>query len=214
MKETATAAGKIRLLLVDDHAAIRMGLTTAASDVVDMEVVAEAENGKEAIEACRKHRPDVVILDLRMPGLGGIETIRLLREEFTASRILVFTNHAKGDEFYRATKAGAAGFVLKAMPLECLLEAIRTVYRGGQYIPPEIAAHVDERTLPRLSPRETEILNLLAKGLGNREIAAQLGVVEGTVKLHITGIFNKLGVADRTQALIAAVKRGLVQIEV
>ena len=204
---------KIRILLVDDHAVIRMGLTTAAGDTADMDVVADVESGQEAIEAFRTHRPDVVVLDLRLQGLSGLDTIRLLREEFKTVRILVFTNFAKGEEIYRALKAGAAGFVLKGMPLDRLLEAIRAVHQGAQYIPSEIAMRIGERMLAQLSPREIEVLYLLARGLSNKEIAAQLGVVEGTVKIHITNIFSKLGVSDRTQALIEAIKRGIVQIE-
>jgi DNA-binding NarL/FixJ family response regulator len=204
---------KIRVLLVDDHAVIRMGLTTAAGDASDMDVVADVETGQEAIEAYRKHRPDVVVLDLRLQGMSGVDTLRQLKEEFKVIRVLVFTNHAKGDEIYRALKAGASGFVLKGMPLDRLLEAIRAVHRGDQYMPPEILTRVGERMLTHLSPREVEILHLLARGLSNKEIAAQLGVVEGTVKIHITSIFSKLGVCDRTQALIEAIKRGIVQIE-
>jgi DNA-binding NarL/FixJ family response regulator len=213
MQKSSTPVKKIRILLVDDHAVIRMGLTTAASDAPDMDVVADVENGQEAVDAFRKHKPDVVVLDLRLQGISGVETIGLLREEFKFVRILVFTNHAKGEEIYRALKAGASGFVLKGMPLDRLLEAIRAVHQGDQYIPAEIATRVGERLLAHLSPREIEILHLLARGLSNKEIAAQLGVVEGTVKIHITSIFNKLGVCDRTQALIEAIKRGIVQIE-
>ncbi len=204
---------KIRILLVDDHAVIRMGLTTAASDAADMEVVAGVETGREAVEAFRRHRPDVVVLDLRLHGLGGIETMQALREEFKEVRILIFSSFAKGEEIFRAMKAGAAGFVLKDMPLERLLDAIRVVHRGEQYMPPEIAMRVGERLLAQLSPREIDILHLLGRGRSNKEIAAQLGVVEGTVKIHITNIFSKLGVNDRTQALIEAVKRGIVQID-
>jgi len=204
---------KIRILLVDDHAVIRMGLTTAASDAADMEVVAGVETGREAVEAFRRHRPDVVVLDLRLHGLGGIEAMQALREEFKEVRILIFSSFAKGEEIFRAMKAGAAGFVLKDMPLERLLDAIRVVHRGEQYMPPEIAMRVGERLLAQLSPREIDILHLLGRGRSNKEIAAQLGVVEGTVKIHITNIFSKLGVNDRTQALIEAVKRGIVQID-
>ncbi len=213
MPNTPTPSRKIRILLVDDHAVIRMGLTTAAGDTADMDVVADVESGQEAIEAFRTHRPDVVVLDLRLQGLSGLDTIRLLREEFKTVRILVFTSFAKGEEIYRALKAGAAGFVLKGMPLDRLLEAIRAVHQGAQYIPSEIAMRIGERMLAQLSPREIEVLYLLARGLSNKEIAAQLGVVEGTVKIHITNIFSKLGVSDRTQALIEAIKRGIVQIE-
>jgi len=213
MSNPATPPSKIRILHVDDHAVIRKGLTTAASDAQDMEVVAAVENGRDAVEAYRTHRPDVVVVDLRLHGLGGIETIQALREEFKTARILIFSSFAKGEEVFRAMRAGAAGFVLKDMPLERLLEGIRAVHRGDQYMPIEIAARVGERLLAQLSPREIDILHLLARGLSNKEIAAALGVVEGTVKIHITSIFNKLGVSDRTQALIEAVKRGIVQIE-
>jgi DNA-binding NarL/FixJ family response regulator len=213
MQKLSAPSKKIRILLVDDHMVIRMGLTTAVSDAADMEVVADVENGQQAIEAFRKHRPDIVILDLRMQGLSGIETLRALREEYKSARILVFSNYAKGEEIYQAMKAGASGFVMKEMPLERLLEAIRAVHEGEQYIPPEIAMRVGERVLAQLSPRELDVLQMLGRGLSNKEIGAQLGVVEGTVKIHITNIFSKLGVSDRTQALIKAIKRGIVQID-
>jgi DNA-binding NarL/FixJ family response regulator len=207
------ATSRTRILLVDDHMVIRMGLMTAASDTADMEVVAEAESGQEALEAYRRHRPDVVVLDLRMHGMNGIETLRAIREEFKGARVLIFSNYAKGEEIYQAMKSGAAGFVLKEMPLNRLLEAIRVVHRGEHYIPAEVAVRVGERMLAQLSPRELEVLQLLGRGFSNKEIAAHLGVVEGTVKIHVANIFGKLGVSDRTQALIEAIKRGIVQIE-
>ncbi len=204
---------RIRILLVDDHMVIRMGLMTAASDTPDMEVVADVESGQEAIEAYRKLRPDVVVLDLRMHGMSGLETIRAMREEFGNPRILVFSNYAKGEEVYQAIKSGASGFVVKDMPLGRLLEAIRLVYQGEQYIPPEVAARIGERLLAQLSARELEVLQHVAKGQSNKEIAARLGVVEGTVKIHVANIFSKLGVSDRTQALVVAVKRGIIHLE-
>lgn len=204
---------KIRILLVDDHMAIRMGLMTAINDAPDMEVVADVEDGQEAISAYRKHQPDVIVLDLRMQGMSGVDTIRALREEFGAPRVLVYSNYAKGEEVYQAIKSGALGFVVKEMALERLLEAIRTVHAGEQYIPPQVAAKIAERLLARLSPREMEVLKLLAKGLSNKEIAAQLGLVVGTIKIYVANIFSKLGVSDRTQALVTAVKRGIIDIE-
>ncbi len=204
---------KIRILLVDDHIVLRMGLATATSGEPDMEVVADADNGADAIKAYRAHRPDVVVLDLRMPGMNGIETIRGLRDEFGDPRVLVFSNYASGDEVYEALKAGACGFVVKEMALDRLLEAIRRVHRGEQYIPPEIATRMNGRVLSQLSPRELEVLRLVAKGLSNKEIGAALHVVEGTIKIHLTNILAKLGVSDRTQAILAAVKRGIIQIE-
>ena len=208
-----SAPAKIRILLVDDHMVIRMGLTTAVDDASDMEVVADVENGQDAIKAFRKHRPDIVILDLRLHGLSGVETLRMLREEFKGARILVFSSYAKGEEIYQAMKAGASGFVLKEMPLERLLGAIRAVHEGGQYIPPEIAVRVVERLPAQLSPREQDVLQMLSRGLSNKEIGSALGVVEGTVKIHVTNIFGKLGVSDRTQALLTAIKRGIIQID-
>lgn len=208
-----SASTKIRILLVDDHIVIRMGLTTAVSDAPDMEIVADVENGPDAIKAFRKHRPDVVILDLRLPGLSGVETLRLLREEFKNARVLVFSSYAKGEEIYQAMKAGACGFVMKEMPLERLLGAIRTVHEGEQFIPPEIAMRVGERLPAQMSPRELDVLHMLGRGLSNKEIGAELGVAEGTVKIHITSIFGKLGVSDRTKALLTAIKRGIVQID-
>jgi len=204
---------KIRVLLADDHMAIRMGLMTAISDALDMEVVADVEDGQEAIEAYRKHRPDVVVVDLRMHEMSGVETIRALRSEFGAVRVLVYSNYAKGEEAYQAIKAGASGFVVKDMALDELLEAIRAVYSGAKYVPPQIATRIGERLLAQLSPREMEVLKLVARGLSNKEIAAQLGLVVGTVKIHVASIFTKLGVSDRTQALVVAVKRGIIDID-
>ncbi|MCR6657723.1 MAG: response regulator transcription factor [Opitutus sp.] len=212
-KETETNAPKIRVLLADDHMAIRMGLLTAIGDTPDMEVVADVEDGHEAVEAYRRLHPDVVVLDLRMPGTGGVDTTRALRAEFPGCRVLIYSNYARGEEVYQAVRAGASGIVVKEMALESLLEAIRTVHRGEQYIPAQIASRIGERMLAQLSPREMDVLKLLAKGLSNKEIAAQLGLVVGTVKIHVANIFSKLGVSDRTQALVTAVKRGIIDIE-
>ena len=204
---------KIRLLVADDHMVMRMGLVHAASAQSDLEVIAEVESGEEAIEAYRIHHPDVLILDLRMHGLGGLATIRALRKEFPRARIVVFSNYARGEEVYQALKAGAAGFVVKTMNLAQLLDAIRRVHAGERYVPPELATRLGERTLSPLSERETEVLALIAKGQINKEIAAALGVTEGTVKLHVTNILAKLEVNARTEALVVAVQRGIIDIE-
>lgn len=211
--QTSSTARKIRVLLVDDHMAIRMGLMTAISDTADMEVVADVEDGSEAIEAYRQHRPDVVILDLRLHGMSGVETIRALRRESAAARILIYSNYARGEEVYEAMQAGAAGIVVKEMALDRLLEAIRIVHSGGRFIPPQVAAKLGERTLANLTRREMEVLKLLAKGMNNKEIAARLGLVVGTIKIYIANIFLKLGVSDRTSALVTAVKRGIIDID-
>ena len=213
MMPKSVPAKKIRILLVDDHMVLRMGLMTAAGDEPDMEVIADVDNGLEAIEAFRIHRPDIVVLDLRMTGMNGIETINALREQFGNVRVLVYSNYAKGEEVYMALKAGAAGFVVKEMVVDRLLEAIRSVSRGERYVPPEVAMRIGERLLAQLTPREMEVLQLVAKGCSNKEIATALHVVEGTIKIHVTNLLAKLGVSDRTQALVMAVKRGIIQIE-
>ncbi len=211
--QTAPNPDKIRILLVDDHIVLRMGLVTATGGEPDMEVVAEADNGLDALAAYRTHQPDVVVLDLRMPGKNGIETMRALHAEFSNARILVFSNYASGEEVLQAFKAGAAGFVVKEMALERLLEAIRKVHRGEKYIPAEISTRMNSRVLSQLSTREVEVLSLIARGLSNKEIAGRLNLVEGTVKVHVTNILSKLRVADRTQAILAGVKQGIIQLE-
>lgn len=204
---------KIRILLVDDHIVLRMGLAMAANDAPDMVVVGEAENGEEAVKAYRACQPDVVVLDLRMPKVGGMETIQMLKEHFGSPKILVFSNYTSGDEALQAFQAGALGFVVKDMPLERLLEGIRRVYEGDQYMPPEVSARMSRRVVSQLSKREFEVLSLVAKGLSNKEIASELHLVEGTVKVHLTNILAKLQVSDRTQAILAAIKRGIISVE-
>ena len=204
---------RIRILVADDHMVMRMGLVTAASDQPDMEVVAEVESGEDAIDAYRIHHPDVVVLDLRMPGLGGLGTIRALRAEFAHARIVVFSNYARSEDVYQARKAGAEGFVEKSMKLERLIEAIRVVHSGARYMPPELAARMGERLLTQLSERENEVLTLIAKGRSNKEIGSLLGITEGTVKIHVTNLLAKLEVNARTEAIVVAVKLGIIDIE-
>lgn len=210
---TAEQASKIRILLVDDHILMRMGLLSATNNEPDMIVVAEAEDGEEAIAAFREHKPDVVVLDLRMPKLNGLETISALRQEFFGVRVLVLSNYSGGDDIASAVKAGASGYVSKDMPLERLLEAIRAVHRGEKFLPNEIARRYSSRMISQLSPREMEVLSLIGRGQSNKEIASTLNLVEGTVKIHVTSILSKLEVADRTQAVLAAMKRGILQLE-
>jgi DNA-binding NarL/FixJ family response regulator len=208
-----TPPPRLRIMLVDDHVIVRMGLSFALNNQPGMEVVTQAEDGLEALELFRKFQPDVVILDLRMPKRNGIETIGVLRREFGAVRILVLSNYSSGDEVAAALQAGASGFVAKDTPLAGLVQAIRQVHAGEQVIPPDIARRLAARVTSQLSHRELEVLTLLGRGLSNKEIAAALDVVESTVKLHVTNILAKLGVADRTQAVLAGVKRGIIQLE-
>jgi len=204
---------KIRLLLAEDHILMRMGLVSATRNEPDLLVVAEAEDGPQAIELFRKHRPDVVIVDLRLPGMDGIELIKILRQEDAGARIVVLSSFAGGDDVSRAIQSGASGYVMKSMPLERVLEAVRVVHAGGQYIPQEVASRMCERIHSDLSVRELEVLRLICKGRSNKEIASALGIVEGTVKAHLTNIFTKLGAADRTQAITIAIKRQILQLE-
>ncbi len=213
MSPKPKSESKIRLLLAEDHILMRMGLVSATRNEPDLLVVAEAEDGRQAIELFRKHRPDVVIVDLRLPGMDGIELIKVLRQEDAAARIVVLTSFAGGDDVIRAIQSGASGYVMKSMPLERVLEAVRVVHAGGQYIPQEIASRMCERIHSDLSVRELEVLRLISKGRSNKEIASALGIVEGTVKAHLTNIFTKLGAADRTQAITIAIKRQILQLE-
>lgn len=207
-----TRPSNIRILIVDDHVVLRMGLVTALSGEPDMEIVGEADNGEQATEAYRLHRPDLVILDLRMPKQDGFETIKAIRAEAPGARVIIFSNYASGDEIVQAFNAGACGFVVKDMPLEQLFDAIRRVHAGEQFIPPEVSARMSRRVVSKLSEREVEVLALVARGLSNKEVAANLNIVEGTVKVHLTHILAKLEVADRTQAIVTALKRGIIDL--
>ena len=213
MKPEFQSVNKIRLMLVEDHILMRMGLVSATRIESDMVVVAEVDDGRKVVESYRKHKPDVILLDLRLPGMDGVQVIKALREESPDVRIVILSCYGGGDDVTRALQTGASGYVLKSMPLQQVLEAVRAVHMGGQYIPKEIASRVSQRVQSALSPREIEVLKLLAQGLANKEIAAKLGISEGTVKNHLTNIFTKLGVEDRAQALTIAFKRQLVQLE-
>jgi DNA-binding NarL/FixJ family response regulator len=204
---------KIRIMLVEDHILMRMGLISATRIEPDMVVVAEAEDGQQALESFRKHRPDVVIVDLRLPGMSGLELIKALRLESKDVKVLVLTNYGGGDDVSRAIQNGASGYVMKSMPLEQVLEAVRMIYAGKQYIPQEIAGRISQYFHSELSSRELEVLRLVSQGRSNKEIASALGIVEGTVKAHFTNIFTKLGAADRAQAISIAVKRQILQLE-
>jgi DNA-binding NarL/FixJ family response regulator len=205
---------KIRIMLVEDHILIRMGLVTASQLEPDIELVAEVEEGEEAVEAYRTHRPDLVIMDLRLPGMDGIQTINALRREFGPVVVLVLSTYAADDDVYRAIQAGASGYLLKDMPLKVLVEAIRTVHGGQNYFPPGISDRLAERLRQSVpTDRELLVLQKIAKGMSNKEIGNELGITEGTVKAHVTNILSKLHAADRTQAVTTAIKRGIIHID-
>jgi DNA-binding NarL/FixJ family response regulator len=204
---------KIRILVVDDHILMRIGLISSLNNQPDMEVVAEAEDAAEAVAAFRTHRPDVSILDMRLPTRTGIEIIDSLRKEFGEVRALMLSSYSSGHEISAAMQAGASAYVLKSMPLSRLLDTIRRVHAGEVVCLPEIARSLAGRQASALSKREMDILVLMAKGMSNKEIASQLNIVGGTVKLHVSSILSKLGVLDRTQAVLLAVKQGLVHLD-
>ena len=208
------AKKKIRIMLVEDHILIRMGLVTASQLEPDIELVAEVEEGEEAVECFRTHRPDMVIMDLRLPGMDGIQTINALRQEFGPVVVLVLSTYAADDDVYRAIQAGASGYLLKDMPLKILVEAIRSVHAGHNYFPPGISDRLAERLRQAVpTDRELIVLQKIAKGMSNKEIGSELGITEGTVKAHVTNILSKLHAADRTQAVTTAIKRGIIHIE-
>jgi two-component system NarL family response regulator len=206
--------GQISVLIADDHLVLRFGLATMINRQKDMKVVAEAANGEQVIELFRQHRPDVTLMDLRMPGMNGVEAITSIRKEDGDARIIVLTIH-KGDEaVYQAIRAGARGYLLKDVPFPELLAAIRTVYEGQQCIPPEIAAKMAERIrYADLSAREIEILKLIARGQSNKLIADRLAVTESTIKHHVATILTKLGAEDRTHAVTLALERNIIDLE-
>ncbi len=205
---------RIRIFIADDHPVFRLGLAALIKAQKDMQVVGEASNGKEVLEQFRKLRPDVTIMDLRMPEMGGVETITALTKEYPQCRIIVLTTFQGEEEIYRALQAGARGYLLKDSLHTELLEGIRAVHIGQRRVPPRVAERLAQRIpLSELTPRELEILKLIVKGRGNKEIAAELDIAEGTVKNHVLKILDKLGVTDRTQAATAAISRGIIQLE-
>jgi len=205
---------KIRLLVVDDHFFVRMGLAGSLNAEPDLRVVAEADNGALAIKLFREHRPDVVLMDGRLPGLSGVETLAALRREFPDARVLMLSIDEGEEDVYRALQAGAAGYLPKATQLQELLKAIRVIHAGERYLPLALAARLAERGPgATLTARELEVLELVSKGLSNREIAAALGCSETTAKWHLKNIMSKLEVTDRTEATRVAVERGILHVE-
>ena len=201
----------IRVLIADDHAVVRQGLRTFLDLQDDIEVVAEAADGEEALAAALEHVPDVVLIDLVMPRLDGIEVIRRLRETVPAVRAIVLSSFVDDDKLFPAVRAGAAGYLLKDVQPQELVEAIRTVHAGGALLHPQVAARLlEEMTEDPLTPREREVLALIGRGMPNKIIARELSLSEKTVKAHVSSILAKLGVTDRTQAALYAVREGIV----
>jgi two-component system NarL family response regulator len=205
---------RARILLVDDHALFRTGVANIINQEPDLRVVAEAGNGVEAIESYVRHRPDVTVLDLRMPIMEGVEAVRRIREHDPGARVIVLTTYDTDDEISQALKAGAKAYVLKDIAAEQLLACIRDVLAGKTYIAPAAAAKLAETvTRVQLTPRELSALRLLADGKANKEIASELDISERTVKTHLEHLFAKLGVTSRTEAVKVATRRGLVRLQ-
>lgn len=204
---------KIRVLIVDDRAIVTKGLATIINRDPEMIVIAQAEDGQQAIDAFREYQPDVTLMDLRMPKMGGVEAIMAICAEFKQARIALLRTYDGDEDIYRGLQAGAQGYLLKDSKLGELLNAIRAIHNGQKYIPPEVGAKLLQRmSNPELSERELEVLRLMAQGMGNQEIGTALIIGESTVKSHVNRILSKLGVSDRTQAVITAVKRGIVSL--
>jgi two-component system NarL family response regulator len=205
---------RIRILIADDHFVVRMGLAALINSQPDMEVVAEAGNGRQAIDLFREHQPDVILMDLRMPVMPGLDATRSIMSEFPDARIVVLTTYDGDEDIYRALQAGAKAYLLKDVLGDGLLAAIREVHAGRRHLPSNVAARLAGRLpLSTLTSRELEVLELIAKGMTNRDIAAALGISNGTVKIHVNNILSKLGVSDRTQATATALQRGIVHLD-
>jgi len=209
-----TPKGKpIRVLIADDQHLVRQGFRAMLERLPSMEVVAEASTGREAIEQYARHRPDVLLLDLRFPDMCGVEAIRAIREQFLIARIIVLTTYDGDEDIYQSLSAGAKAYLLKDVTLEELVDCVAKVHRGQTCVPPAVAAKLAERTAsPELTERELEVLRLIVAGRSNKEIAGDLAITEGTVKTHVNHVLDKLGVHDRTQAATTALKRGLARM--
>ena len=203
----------IRILVAEDHLVARVGVTTIVNLQPDMTVVAEAANGQQAVEMYRKHRPDVALLDMRMPVMSGVEAAGAIRKEFPDARMIALTTYGGDEDIRRALAAGVQAYLTKDVLHDEMLKAIRAVHAGQTYLPPAVAASLAaQMPRPDLSAREIQVLELIVQGLANKQIAYSLSIAEHTVKNHVKSILGKLGVQDRTQAATAAIQRGIIHL--
>lgn len=208
------AVAPIRILVVDDHPIMRVGVAALIASSREMECVGQAGSGEEAIEQHARLKPDVTLMDLRLPGMGGVETIRHIRTVAPKSRFIVLTTYEGDEDIHQAMEAGASGYLVKGLPQEMLVNAVRRVHAGARYLPPPMSKALAERTPDSsLSSREREVLVLVARGQSNKEIASALGITEATVKCHVSVILARLSASDRTQAVVNALRRGLIHLE-
>lgn len=204
---------KMTVMIVDDHPLMRVGVAAIINARTDMEVVAQAGTAEEAIAQHRRHLPDVTLMDLRLPGASGVSAIREIRRTQPAARFVVLTTYEGDEDIHQALESGAQGYIIKGMQHETLIHALKRVHAGRRFLPPPVAEALQSRTPDaNLSPREREVLQLLVQGKSNKEIARQLGIAEATVKCHFRVIFMRMGVTDRTQAIVSALQRGLVHL--
>jgi len=212
-KGSSTKKARIQIVVADDHPIVREGIVANLKQQRDLKVIGEANDGTEALEFIKQNRPDIALLDLRMPRMNGLEVLLALNELKLPTRAIVMTAFENEEDIQRSMKAGARAYLLKDCPHQILVDAIRRVHCGEVYLPPQVAQKlVDRMQKPQLSPRELEVLKAVAAGKSNKEIGVQLFVAEGTVKTHVESLLNKLGAGTRTSAVKAAVRRGLVQM--
>ncbi len=210
----SSAGSDIRILIVDDHPVVRAGLTSMLATQPGLEVADSVSSGEEALDMLECQRLDVVLLDLRMPGMNGIDTLLAIKRKAIPVHVIVLTSYETDEDIYRAVNAGAEGYLLKNASLREMVEAIRAVRAGNRYIPRRIASRLAERmTRSNLTARELEILKILTKGLTNKQIASALGISDNTVRNHINSIIEKLEVSDRTEASTTAIQRGIVDVD-
>jgi DNA-binding NarL/FixJ family response regulator len=204
---------RFSVMVVEDHPIMRMGIASIVAAQPDMTVCCQADSGEAAVEGFRHHHPDITLMDLRLPGISGVEALRIIRSEDRHARCVILTTYEGDEDIYQALDAGAAGYVIKAMSYETLVDALRRVHAGGRYLPPPVARSLANRTPNSdLSPREREVLALMARGKSNRGIADALKISEATVKCHVSVILQRLNVEDRTQAVLVALQRGLAHL--
>lgn len=211
--EPADAAGRIRIICVDDHRVVREGIAAVLGRQSDMAVVASGATGLQAIDLYRLHRPDVVVMDLQMPVMGGLEAIQAIRGEWPGARIVVLTMYHGDEDIYRAVEAGAATYLLKEAILDDLPRVVREVHNGNSRLPADVERILASRSTDEsLTSREVEVLELIAQGLSNKDIASALGIAQETAKVHVKNILRKLNVTDRTAAVTTALKRGILHV--
>jgi DNA-binding NarL/FixJ family response regulator len=212
-EQTEMQEKKIKVLIVDDHPIMRVGIAAIIDATLDMATVAQAASGEEAVEFYEKYQPDITLMDLRLPGMSGVEAIRMIVARDPGAKCIVLTTYEGDEDIHQALEAGARSYIVKGMPHETLIGALRRVHAGFRFLPQPVSRALNAR-IPNsaLSTREREVLGLIVHGKSNKEIASLLGITESTVKCHVSVILNRLNVEDRTQAVVSALQRGLIHL--